>query len=29
MNYIHLTQESVVGTYQWKSDIRKDVGQNR
>ena len=21
MNYIHLTQESVVGTYQWKGDI--------
>ena len=21
MNYIHFTQESVVGTYQWKSDI--------
>ena len=21
MNYIHFTQESVVGTYQWKGDI--------
>ena len=26
MNYIHFTQESVVGTYQWKGDIRKGCG---